>query len=775
MSAISRSGTFLDALVNAIEAASSHNRQDQVPPAAVLWTDETRQWMEMLPLLRDRLPLFILGKYLADDRTGPAFWLRCVIARTIPHPGLPAETVPVLYLPGYSRQDMRALETCPVELQPLAELQYRGVLWSQKNGRDWTVSAFLQSRDGGLGIGLEGSQSTREALQRSLLKLAEEPIESIQRSAPLRAFYLDGLVHPDNVKNVLRWLNDSRGYRCECSDREWESFVALCEGHYDFHPDRDSAVTVAEKLGHQQGNWGMVWQRFAEAPASYSTVPDRLREAKPQMTLPLFDHSESWPQNNESEEASLRNALLGLSDLDPDAARRNILELEQNHSQRRGWVWAFLGSAPLARAIEHLATMAQATERVAWGTSISEVMQKYADDGWVADLAVLDALASVARPEDVRAVRSAARTVYRPWLEGIVGAFQDAFSVSEPDSYEAGSPPEVTHGTCLIFVDGLRFDLARRLGTMLEQKGMDVKVEPRLTALPSVTATAKPAISPAASEVVGGEGFETVVRANGSKVTAQLLRRLVGDAGFQILGAEEPGDIAGRAWLEWGSIDEYGHTHGWRVAHDAATELRGLAERIAGLQEHGWQKVVVITDHGWLLMPGDLPKVELPEHLTEIRKGRCARLKAGSQTDQQVVSWHWNREVRVAVAPGIHCYEAGKEYEHGGLSPQECVVPVLTATGRASRATVIISEVRWRRLRCNVTIEGAAPGTRVDIRTKGGDPSTTLTAGGKEIGAEDEVSFLVEDADREDEAAIVVVMGPDDAVLAQTSTIVGGR
>ena len=65
----------------------------------------------------------------------------------------------------------------------------------------------------------------------------------------------------------------------------------------------------------------MVWRRFAEAPASYSTVPDRLREAKPQMTLPLLDRSESWPQNNETEEASLRNALLRLSDLDPDAAR----------------------------------------------------------------------------------------------------------------------------------------------------------------------------------------------------------------------------------------------------------------------------------------------------------------------------------------------------------------------------------------------------------------------------------------------------------------------
>ena len=600
MTTVSDSRTFFDALADAIEASSSHNRQDQVPPAAVLWTDEARHWQDLLPLLKDRLPLFILGKYSPDEHTGPAYWLRCIIARTIPHPGLSAAKVPILYLPGYSRQDMRALETCPIELQPLAELQYRGVLWSQKNGRDWTINAFLQSKDGGLGIRVEGDQGTREALQRSLLKLAEEPIKAIQQAAPLRAFYLDGLIHPDNVKNVLRWLNNPKGYRYECSDQEWAAFVALCESYYDFHPDRDSPVTVAEKLGHQQGNWGMVWRRFAEAPASYSTVPDRLREAKPQMTLPLLDRSESWPQNNETEEASLRNALLSLSDLDSDVARSRILELEQGHGERRSWVWASLESAPLADAIEHLATMARVTERMAWGTSVSEIVHGYANAGWVADLAVIDALASVAsaRLSDVKAVRMAVRTVYRPWLERIVEVFQDAVADSEANGYEAASPPEVSARTCLLFVDGLRFDLAQRLGTILEQNGIEVEVEPRLTALPSVTATAKPAISPVASKLVGGEGFDTVVKANGSKVTAQLLRRLLGDAGFQVLGAEEIGDITGRAWSESGSIDAYGHQHGWRVAHHAVAELRGLADRIAGLLDHGWQKVVVITEHG---------------------------------------------------------------------------------------------------------------------------------------------------------------------------------
>ncbi len=96
--------------------------------------------------------------------------------------------------------------------------------------------------------------------------------------------------------------------------------------------------------------------------------------------------------------------------------------------------------------------------------------------------------------------------------------------------------------------------------------------------------------------------------------------------------------------------------------------------------------VVVVTDHGWLLLPGDLPNAELPQHLTTIRKGRCAVLKAGAQTDQHTAPWRWDSSVCVAVASGIACYEAGVQYEHGGISPQECVVPVITVSKPACAA-----------------------------------------------------------------------------------------
>ena len=771
MTTLSSEGTVLDALVDALETASVHNSQDQVPPAAVLWTDEGRQWEELLPQLKERLPLFVLGKYSPDQRVGPAYWLRCIIARTIEDKALPPGEVPILYLPGYSRQDLRDLETCPAALRPLAELRYRGVLWSQKNGRDWTVYSFLQNDDGGLGIAVESGNGTREALRRALVNLVDEPVESLLKNAPLRAAYLDSLMHPNSVRDVLRWLDAPQGYRGGCSEQEWAAFVALCENHYEFQPDRDSLVTVAGKLGERDGNWEMVWQRFAEAPERYRMIPDRLREAKPQKTLPLLDHTDSWPQNNESAEVALRDALLKVSDLDSDTAEGRILELEHEHGPRRDWVWSALGFAPLAHAIGHLAKMAQASERKVWGTTVADIMSGYASTGWEVDLAVLDALHSVERQDDVRAVRTAVRVVYRPWLEKIVGDFQGAVAAS--GRYQATPPPEVTSGTCLLFVDGLRFDVARRLGSMLEQQGAEVEVQPHLTALPSVTATAKPAVSPASPALMGGAGFDTLYGPNRSKVNAQVLRRRIGEVGFEILGTEDLGDTTGRGWSEMGEIDQYGHNHGWRVAHHVDAELRRLTDRVMGLLDHGWQKVVMVTDHGWLLMPGGLPKAELPEHLTEAKKGRCARLKEGSQVDQQVVGWHWDNTVRIAVAPGIHCYEANTEYEHGGLSPQECVVPVLTVGSRSLRGAVPIIQVSWHQLRCNVSVGEPAVGLRADIRTRRDDPTTTLAMGGREIDGNGEALLHVEGGDREGEAALIVVVGPDGTVLGQTSTIVG--
>src|SRR5438094_6635046 len=108
MSAPAATGTFLDALAEAIRAAATYNKQDQTPPAAVLWPDAERQWLTLLPALHERLPLYVLGPYQPTERTGPAYWLRCIVERTLPDVAPDEGDVPLFYLPGFSRQDIRA-------------------------------------------------------------------------------------------------------------------------------------------------------------------------------------------------------------------------------------------------------------------------------------------------------------------------------------------------------------------------------------------------------------------------------------------------------------------------------------------------------------------------------------------------------------------------------------------------------------------------------------------------------------------------------------------
>ena len=196
-------------LVEAVRSAAKVNRSLMVPPAAILWTDADRIWESAIPQLAKQLPeLFVLGDYAPEVRQGPSIWLKCAVAGKL-GTQLPGGTVPILYLPGTSRADLRAIETCPRELQPLAELQYRGVFWSQVNGKDWTVNAFLSAKKGGLGLDVAQDSATQEALRRVLAAgmLLDRQVEDLQ-GKPISAAWLDALLAPNPTRDVLAWLND---------------------------------------------------------------------------------------------------------------------------------------------------------------------------------------------------------------------------------------------------------------------------------------------------------------------------------------------------------------------------------------------------------------------------------------------------------------------------------------------------------------------------------------------------------------------------------------
>jgi hypothetical protein len=205
-------------------------------------------------------------------------------------------------------------------------------------------------------------------------------------------------------------------------------------------------------------------------------------------------------------------------------------------------------------------------------------------------------------------------------------------------------------------------------------------------------------------------------------------------------------------------------------------EIRDLVSRIRALLKAGWKEIILVTDHGWLLLPGGLPKVELKAFLTEDRWGRCAAMKSAATTDVPSYPWHWNPAVEIACPPGVGCYRAGIEYTHGGVSLQEMVIPRLRITsGQATTAGASIKAVKWTGAKCRVDIQNAEAGVQIDLRTALSDPASSLLAdqSPRPPGADGKVSlFLEEDADI-GRTAEIVLLSPSGQVLQSSTTIVG--
>jgi hypothetical protein len=609
---------------------------------------------------------------------------------------------------------------------------------------------------------------------RALPKLAFEPVEHLRQNTPLKATFFDALLTPDEARSLLTWLNNPVGYKQSLKDQEWQAFCSICQQKYKFHPDRDGQLNAVSLLGERNESWEVVWERYKESPNIYPLLPQLLRQVRPPQ-IDLFGWSETWPQDNEGAEEELCNGLAGLSNLLEDEARERIRELENQHSERRSWVWALIGDSPLAEALEHLSNLSSLTSKALTGASIEQIADAYLDWGWQVDLAVIRALATVitaGNPENENAVKTAVKSLYRSWLEIAANGFQ---SVIETSGYPYQPLARPKTGCCILFSDALRMDLSFLLGKYLEDDGCSVKVGYHLSALPPVTSTSKPALA-VPQGMINGDGSSNLnpnLTVRTTPLTADLYRKLLIEDGFQILVGDELGDPSGIAWTEIGKIDAYGHAHGTRVAVHAQNELIVIKNRTLALLQHGWKQVLLITDHGWLLLPSGLPKAFLPEHLTEIRKGRCARLKPDANTDQITLPWFWDNNVSVAYASGIGCYEVGKEYEHGGLSPQECITPVITVQLGISQSVIRFTDIKWRGLRCIVEVDGASSDLRVDLRLSAADASSSLISATKSL--EDMVaSLLVEDDDKVGSSVYIVIVNPEGQLLAQASTIVGG-
>ncbi|WP_375503679.1 BREX-1 system phosphatase PglZ type B [uncultured Jatrophihabitans sp.] len=768
------SETVLDRLVARIEAALDFNANALVKPWALLWPDETAQWRLVIKRVAERLPVVTLGEYDVERRQGPAYWVRCVVAGTI-EIGLP-DDAPIVYLPGVPRAELRAVESCPPELAPIAELQYRSNEFTQpKSKREWSIRAFLVNADRGLGLTVADGADTAAAMLLALDRFLDEPFDRVFKQV-LDADYFNQLVNPDPTSILFGWLDDPAGYRSRLDDAQWTAFEKQCAADWGFRPSSDGPVTAARRLGERRGKWADVWKRFADMPERYPGIVERLRQAKP-MEL-SFEHSDAWPQDNEAAEDHLRNLLRDFEALTAEGARKEAARLDAEHAPRRRTVWAHLGLAPLAFAVEQLGLLAERTASEPSAGGLDALALEYTEHGWQADDAALRALAAASSAADRAAVTAAVTSMYRPWLDAVASRFQAAIGpMAHAGTYHPGPPASTAAGTATLFVDGLRLDVAHRLAHRLAGASLGVELDTSLAALPTVTETAKPALVPVQSDALtAGPGLHPANAITGTKASIQVLRSLMIDKGVQVLGPTESGDPSGVAWTEAGEVDHRGHDVGARLVDYLDEEVGRIASRIRELLDSSWKRVDVVTDHGWILLPVEMEKVDLPVATTEIKKGRCARIKDGAAVHVPTVPWFWDQDVRIALAPGATCFEAGTQYEHGGASPQECIVPRLRVTAGAAGAPTTAPEIikiTWLGLLCRIELSGLAPGLMVDLRAMPADAKTSIAEKAKETSGAEKVSLLVSDEELEGQRAHLVLVASDGQILAQREVVVG--
>ena len=763
--------TPLDHLARSLRARAS-TPSGQATPAAILWTDPKAEWRALLPAALTHIPeLLALGDYSPEHRTGPAIWLRCVVDRALDS-DLPPESTPIIYLPGVERGQLRAGEDCPDELKPLVELMYRGSLWHNPKGRDWTVAAFLGS-SAGPGLDVAPGHATIAALLGAIDQVALTPVEQL-RGRRLDAADFNKLAGVDLMRDILRWMADPDGARSRMEGSRWKAFCAECRSALRFDPETEADVSAGARLGEGAGGWSHAWTRFTEAPHAFPGVPELLARSRPGNEL-LFDR-ERWPDLNEEDEQSVRRALAELPELSHADACRMVARLGEEHAHRRSWVWARLRRSPFAMLLEPLARLAESADAAIGGATPGDMAKVYADRGWIADASAREALA-LAPAEEEHTVANAVRHLLEPWLDDSARAFQA--SVERQPLPPAGNQPVVVAGDdeCIVFVDGLRYELGRRLAERLEAIGSRTTIEHRWAAIPTVTATAKPAVTPVAGDVAGdrlGAMFQPAMKGSGRAARVKELREAMESAGYQIINAgtlDIPLDAGARGWLETGEIDKHGHHHrAVPFARQIERELDGLVRRITRLLKAGWRSVRVVTDHGWLHLPGGLPMVTLPRHLTESKWARCAVISGDSKPDAPLHPWHWNPNEWFASPPGIACFSRRDEYAHGGLSIQECLVPDIRVEGTgASGPTAAIKGVSWLRLRCNITVQARGGPVTADLRL-GSPAGKSVASSPKPIDADGLASLVLADDEHEDAALVVVVTDADGRVLAQQPT-----
>jgi hypothetical protein len=317
--------------------------------------------------------------------------------------------------------------------------------------------------------------------------------------------------------------------------------------------------------------------------------------------------------------------------------------------------------------------------------------------------------------EALRAALDQTRAAYRQWADTMARAFSDlceregalpSSDYQQRRIFDDVVRPLLDDGekTALFLVDGLRFEMAQEL---LEQLGKPtasaVHLRPRLAELPSVTEVGMNVLAPVADgsklrplldkKARRFEGFQTAgFRVDSADHRKKAMARRAGGAtcpayDLPVLLAMSDREIrdglrqARLVIIESGEIDGAGEKGTGLPVFAGAIRKLHKAWRL--LRDAGVQRFVITSDHGFLLRHVDDPTLVHGQGYDALPR-YAVYPKNVPSSDQLGVSLrsleYEDTEDCLLLPRGLEVYQRGKDrnYVHGGNSPQERVIPVLT-------------------------------------------------------------------------------------------------
>jgi hypothetical protein len=318
-----------------------------------------------------------------------------------------------------------------------------------------------------------------------------------------------------------------------------------------------------------------------------------------------------------------------------------------------------------------------------------------------------------------------ANTAYAEWLHEMAMEFSEAASSlskwppsnlrSQLDFWNVAVRKSTENKIAIFLVDALRYDICKQLVERLSASGSDAKTEPMVAMIPSITEVGMASLLPHDEKklIISIENDQLRVHLDELDVTSRSgrINWLQSQLGSEVTvidanhvmrsGQDELRQLIEKTRylvVTHQDVDRAGELRPEITASFFNSIIQTLSSAIMKLHEAGMKRVVIGTDHGFLLYPEvckpnfveDIPSV------TGLIKGR--RYVVGRPSESKGVitfsieSTGLSGEGYTAVPRGLSMISMRGDvprYVHGGLSQQEvCIAYVVSTYEKARRVKV---------------------------------------------------------------------------------------